>query len=146
MRPVSTDQALLSPVVLLLLLRLQGAVPPQPHMINSTPTPATTRNSAGVVGAAGGVLLFGPVVGAILGLLANYAAKSDNELGEAARGVGKTALELLNYLNKVNSKYEITNKVGDATGKLYSRIKENEGDDSVILKLEEVRQSVPAGM
>lgn len=40
---------------------------------------------------------------------------------------------------QVNSKYEITNKVGDATGKLYSRIKENEGDDSVIIKLEEVR-------
>lgn len=92
-----------------------------------------------MVGAAGGVILFGPVFGVILGLLANYAAKGDNEVGEAARGVGKTALELLNYINKVNSKYEITNKVGDATGKLYSKIKEQEGDDSVITKLEEVR-------
>jgi hypothetical protein len=91
-----------------------------------------------VVGAAGGVILFGPVFGVILGLLANYAAKADNEVGEAARGVGKTALELLNYVNKVNSKYEITNKVGDATGKLYTKIKEQEGDDSVITKLEEV--------
>lgn len=49
------------------------------------------------------MILFGPVFGVILGLLANYAAKGDNEVGEAARGLGKTALELLNYLNKVGA-------------------------------------------
>ena len=83
--------------------------------------------------------MFGPVFGIVLGLVTNYVAKSDNEVGEAARGVGKSALELLNFLSKVNEKYGIGAKVSETTGGLVKKLKEQEGDDSVISKLEEVR-------
>lgn len=82
--------------------------------------------------------MLGPIFGILFGLLTNYAAKSENEVGEAARGVGKTALEIFNYIAKVNDKYQIGDKVTDASSKLYSKIKESEGDDSVVTKLEEV--------
>lgn len=66
--------------------------------------------SAGIVGAGAGIVLlgFGPVVGVALGLLASYLARSsENEVGEVARGVGKTALEVYNYLIKLNDKYKV---------------------------------------
>jgi hypothetical protein len=62
------------------------------------------------VGAGAGIVLlgFGPVVGVALGLLASYLARSsENEVGEVARGVGKTALEVYNYLIKLNDKYKV---------------------------------------
>lgn len=66
--------------------------------------------SAGIVGAGASIVLLGlgPVFGVVLGLLANYIARSsDNEVGEVARGVGKTALDVYNYLAKLNEKYKV---------------------------------------
>lgn len=103
-------------------------------------TEETVGTSAGLVGAGAGIVLLGlgPVVGVVLGLLANYIARSsDNEVGEVARGVGKTALDVYNYLAKINEKYKLDAKVGEATSALYSKVKEADGEDSVLSKLEE---------
>ena len=55
-------------------------------------------------------VLVGPVGAIVLAALANYAAKKDNDLGTALKGVGKTVIESTNYLKKLNSKYDITTK------------------------------------
>lgn len=99
--------------------------------------PQTIETSAAIVGTSAGVVFLGPVLGVLLGLITNYAAKADNEVGEAARGVGKTALEIFNYIAKVNEKYQIGSKVSSSTKNLVEKLKENEGEDSVVSKLEE---------
>ena len=83
-------------------------------------------------------MLLGPLAALFFGVAANYAAKADNEAGEIARGVGKTLLEVFNYLSKVNEKYSIGEKVGDATKDVYSKIKESDGEDGALVKIEEV--------
>jgi hypothetical protein len=97
-------------------------------------------HSAAIVGTGVGVVLLGPILGVVLGLVSNYVAKTDNDAGEAARGVGKAALELFNYFAKINAKYDVTGKVSDTTKDVVTKIKESSGDDSVISQLEEVRR------
>lgn len=77
----------------------------------------TIKNSAAVTGGVLGLILGGPVIGLIIAAITNYVAKKNDEVGDVARGVGKTVIESYNFLNKVNAKYEITSKVGDAVGK-----------------------------
>lgn len=98
--------------------------------------------SATVAGASAGLVLFGPLVGLILGAAANYAAKSEGEAGEAVRGIGKSVLDVYNYLAKLNTKYSIGEKVGEATKSAYSKIKESDGDGAVV-KIEEVSGHPP---
>ncbi|EWM30517.1 hypothetical protein Naga_100013g33 [Nannochloropsis gaditana] len=103
--------------------------------------PQTIETSAAIVGTSAGIVFLGPVLGIVLGLLTNYAAKTDNDVGEAARGVGKTALEVFNYIVKINSKYQIGTKVSNSASSLVSKLKENDGEDSVVAKLEETFES-----
>ncbi|GAB5030010.1 Hypothetical protein NocV09_00201440 [Nannochloropsis oceanica] len=101
----------------------------------------TIETSAAIVSTSAGIVFLGPLLGVLLGLITNYAAKADNEVGEAARGVGKTALEVFNYIAKVNSKYQIGAKVSDSASSLVAKLKENEGEDSVVSKLEETLET-----
>jgi len=54
--------------------------------------------------------LVGPVGAILMAALANYAAKKDNDVGTAIKGIGKSVIESTNYLKKLNSKYDITTK------------------------------------
>ena len=56
----------------------------------------------------------GPVFGALSAALVNYDSKQDNEVGDVARGVGKVALDVFNFLTKLNNKYDLTDKAGTA--------------------------------
>ena len=56
------------------------------------------------------LVLVGPVGAIVMAALANYAAKKDNDVGTAIKGIGKSVIESTNYLKKLNSKYDITNK------------------------------------
>ena len=81
--------------------------------------PVNAKNietSSAIVATSAGVVFLGPVLGVVLGLITNYAAKSDNEVGEAARGVGKTALEVFNYIAKINTKYQVRKWKGRVGG------------------------------
>ena len=52
--------------------------------------------------------------GALSAALVNYVSKQDNEVGDVARGVGKVALDVFNFLTKLNNKYDLTDKAGTA--------------------------------
>ena len=56
------------------------------------------------------LVLVGPVGAIVMAALANYAAKKDNDVGTAIKGIGKSVIESTNYLKKLNSKYDITTK------------------------------------
>jgi len=74
----------------------------------------TVKNASAVTTGFIGFVLGGPVVAVILAALANYAAKKDNDLGVALKGVGKTVIDSANYLRKLNSKYDITTKTAES--------------------------------
>merc|ERR1711916_178178 len=72
--------------------------------------------AAAVTGGILGLVLTGPVGAVILAALTNYVVKKENESGEALRGLGKTVVESYNFLNKLNSKYELSDKVSKSVG------------------------------
>lgn len=80
----------------------------------------TVKNASAVTTGFVGFVLGGPVVAIILAALANYAAKKDNDLGVALKGVGKTVIDSANYLRKLNSKYDITTKTANSITKTVS--------------------------
>lgn len=80
------------------------------------------ENAGAVTGAFLGLVLGGPVLAALLAAITNYVIKQEGESGEALRGVGKTVVESVNFLTKLNTKYSLTDKAGDAVGKALSNI------------------------
>jgi hypothetical protein len=76
----------------------------------------TVESAASVSGAIVGFLLAGPI-GSLLGAaMSNWLVKKDTDGGEALRGVGKAVVDAYNYINKMNSKLNVTGKLGTAIG------------------------------
>ncbi|KAJ1439425.1 hypothetical protein B484DRAFT_323505 [Ochromonadaceae sp. CCMP2298] len=75
------------------------------------------ENAAAVTGGILGFVLGGPALAALFAAVTNYVSKKDGESGEALRGVGKTVIESYNFLNKINTKYSVTGKVGSSVSK-----------------------------
>ena len=77
------------------------------------------------------LVLVGPVGAIVMAALANYAAKKDNDVGTAIKGIGKSVIESTNYLKKLNSKYDITTKtaasITNAVSSIDSEFKETVG-------------------
>jgi hypothetical protein len=98
--------------------------------------PATKENIESVAGVTGGVvglIFFGPVVGLGLAAVSLYVSKKDNDGGEALRGVGRAVLDAVNYLTKLNGKFDITGKV---VGKVSEVVDSSESE--AVVKVKEV--------
>jgi hypothetical protein len=74
------------------------------------------EDAAAATGLFMGAMLAGPVGALTFGAAANYIVKKEGELPEALQGVGKVVIEVTNYAQKVNSKYELTDKASKAIG------------------------------
>ena len=48
------------------------------------------------------------MIAAVLAVAANYGSKRDNEAGQAVRSIAANAIEALNFITTVNSKYDVT--------------------------------------
>ena len=48
------------------------------------------------------------MIAALLAVVANYGSKRDNEAGQAVRSIAANAIEALNFITTVNSKYDVT--------------------------------------
>ena len=70
----------------------------------------TVEFTAGILGGVVGFALGGPVLGAIGAAAANYASKTDAEVGEILSAVSKTSIEIFNYFSKLDAKYEVLAK------------------------------------
>lgn len=80
------------------------------------------ENAAAFTGGILGLVLGGPLGAIAIGALANYLVKKDDEAGEALRGVGKAVVETFNFLTKVNSKYDVTDKVVSTVSSAVSKV------------------------
>jgi hypothetical protein len=87
----------------------------------------TVEFTAGILGGVVGFAIGGPVLGAIAAAAANYASKTDAEVGEVLSAVSKTSIEIFNYFSKLDSKYEILDK---AKGQLESALEKVKKSDS----------------
>ena len=80
------------------------------------------ENAAAVTGGILGLVLVGPIGALVLAAITNYVVKKENDSGEALRGLGKTVIESYNFLNKLNSKYNLTGKTAETLSKSLSSV------------------------
>ena len=101
--------------------------------------------TAGVVGGAAGLLIGGPVLGAIAAAAANYVSKSDNEAGDVVGKVSKSAIQLYNYLAGLDSKYEVLSKAQTSLEGALDKLKSAESvDPEAVEKVEKALASTKA--
>ena len=87
----------------------------------------TVEFTAGLLGGVVGFSLGGPVLGAIGAAAANYASKTDAEVGEVLSAVSKTSIEIFNYFSKLDSKYEVLDKAKAQLETALDKVKSSEG-------------------
>ena len=87
----------------------------------------TVEFTAGLLGGVAGFFLGGPVLGAIGAAAANYASKTDAEVGEILSAVSKTSIEIFNYFSKLDSKYEVLDKAKVQLESALDKVKSSEG-------------------
>ncbi len=86
----------------------------------------TIEFTAGLIGGALGFAVGGPVLGAIAAAAANYASKTDKEIGEVVQAVSKASIEVYNYLATLDAKYEVLNKAQDSLTDALEKVKSAE--------------------
>lgn len=97
----------------------------------------TIEFTAGLIGAAAGFAVGGPVLAAIGAAAANYISKSDNEAGDVVGAVSKTAIEVYNYLATLDSKYEVLAKAQKSLESALDKLKAQDSvDPEAIEKVE----------
>jgi len=95
----------------------------------------TKENSiatAGVLGGVTGLLLGGFWIGAAGFLTTSYLAKKeDSDVATVLKGVSSASLEALNFVDYLNSKYDVTGQVGSA---LNEALDKSEGETTATVK------------
>lgn len=105
-------------------------------MSESAPEPSTStsivplekgniENAATVTGGILGFVLAGPLGGLVLAAISSYVSKKETDSGEALRGLGKTVIESVNFLSKINSKYGVADAVVDSLGQAVTKLESN---------------------
>jgi hypothetical protein len=100
------------------------------------------ENAAAVTSGFFGLVIGGPLGAALFAAVAKYVSKKDNEGGEALRGVGKTVVEVYNYLTKLNSKYKLIDYATETVSKVTSSVETPEGISSVTKTTAEVVEKI----
>lgn len=94
----------------------------------------TIEFTAGIIGGAVGFAVGGPVLGAIGAAAANYASKTDLEVGEVIQAVSKTSIEIYNYLATLDAKYELLTKAQTSLEDSLEKIKKADNVDPETVK------------
>ncbi len=102
----------------------------------------TVEFTAGILGGVVGFAIGGPVLGAIGAAAANYATKTDAEVGEILSAVSKTSIEIFNYFSKLDSKYELLDKAKTQLENALEKVKSSESaNPETIEKIEKALSS-----
>ena len=97
----------------------------------------TVEFTAGLIGGLVGLSLGGPALAAVTAAAANYASKTDAEVGEVVSAVSKTAIEIYNYLAKLDDKYSVLAKAKSSLEEALDKVKgQGNVDPETIQKLE----------
>lgn len=108
---------------------------PDNFLKNSIPADEESiRGASAVVGALAGFVLGGPLLALIGASWTSYACTvAPSDAGEAARGTGKWALDLHNFVAKINRKNSFVQKLSSSVGGLYRRFKKEVAPDASLL-------------
>lgn len=123
------------------------AAPPAPEKTTAIVAinEETVEFTAGLLGGAAGFLIGGPVLGAVGAAAANYASKTDAEVGEVLSAVSKTSIEVFNYFSKLDSKYEVLDKAKVQLENALDKVKSTDGaNPETIDKIESALSSTNA--
>lgn len=102
----------------------------------------TVEFTAGLLGGIVGFSVGGPVLGAIGAAAANYASKTDAEVGEILSAVSKSSIEIFNYFSKLDSKYEVLDSAKGQLEKALEKVKSSESaNPETIEKIESALSS-----
>mmetsp|Transcript_5559 Transcript_5559/g.3371 ORF Transcript_5559/g.3371 Transcript_5559/m.3371 type:complete len:240 (+) Transcript_5559:75-794(+) len=94
----------------------------------------TIEFTAGLIGGAVGFAVGGPVLGAITAAMANYASKTDKEIGEVVQAVSKSSIEVYNYLATLDAKYEVLIKAQKSLEDALEKVKSSDKVDPETVK------------
>jgi len=94
----------------------------------------TIEFTAGIVGGAVGLIVGGPVLGAVAAAAANYASKSDMQAAEVVQTVSKSAIEIYNYLSALDTKYELLLNAQQSLENTLEKVKSNENVDAATVE------------
>ncbi|GMH72324.1 hypothetical protein TrRE_jg5930 [Triparma retinervis] len=93
--------------------------------------------TAGIIGGVAGFALAGPVGATIGAGFANFASKTEEDVGDIVKNLSKTSLEVYNYMVKLDNKYEVLKKSQEALQASYDNIKDSETvDPETVSKVE----------
>jgi len=105
----------------------------------------TIEFTAGLIGGALGFAVGGPVLGALGAAAANYAAKTDQEIGEVVQAVSKTSIEVYNYLATLDAKFELLSNAKSSLEEALEKIKKADNvDPETVKKVENALASTSA--
>ena len=105
----------------------------------------TIEFTAGLIGGAVGLAVGGPLLGAIAAAAANYASKTDQEVGEVVQAISKTTIEVYNYLATLDAKYELLSKAKASLEESLEKIKKSDSvDPETVKKVEDALASTTA--
>mmetsp|Transcript_9165 Transcript_9165/g.13865 ORF Transcript_9165/g.13865 Transcript_9165/m.13865 type:complete len:232 (+) Transcript_9165:96-791(+) len=94
----------------------------------------TIEFTAGLIGGAVGFAVGGPVLGALGAAAANYAAKTDQEVGEVVQSVSKATIEIYNYLATLDAKFELLSNAKKSLEDSLEKIKKADNVDPDTVK------------
>jgi hypothetical protein len=108
---------------------------PDTFLKNSIPADEESiRGASAVVGALAGFVLGGPLLALIGASWTSYSCTiAQSDAGEAARGTGKWALDLHNFVAKINRKNSFVQKLSSSVGGLYRRFKKEVAPEASVL-------------
>ena len=94
----------------------------------------TVEFTAGLIGGVAGLAIGGPVLGLIAAGAANYVSKTGGDTAEVVNSVSKSSIEVLNYLIKLDNKYEILEKAKNSLEEAADKLKKNPSVDPEALE------------
>lgn len=97
----------------------------------------TVEFTAGLLGGVAGLLVGGPLFGAIAAAAANYVSKKEGDAPTAVQAVSKSSIEIFNYLANLDKKYEVLEKTKTSLQESIDKLKANgQVDPEIISKAE----------
>ena len=88
---------------------------------------ATVEFTAGVLGGVAGFAIAGPAGAIAVAAFTNYLSKQDDDMATVVQSFSKTALEVSNYLLKLESKYDVLYRTKIQLEDTLDKLKESDG-------------------
>lgn len=105
----------------------------------------TVEFTAGLIGGVAGLVVGGPVLGAVGAAAANYISKGEDEAGEIVGAVSKSTLEVYNYLLTLDNKYEVLASAQSSLEGALDKLKsQDKVDPAAVEKVESALASTKA--